>query len=247
MQKKWQSVYLNRIFGIMENQKNTLYSSIWLPLIFIILIWAVEVFQYTTNVNFSWLGIFPRTAAGLKGIIAAPLIHGDFSHLISNSLPLFVLSSIIMYFYRKVAIPSFAMIYLLTGISVWLFARPVYHIGASGVVYGLVAFIFWNGVFQRNIMSIALALLVTFVYGGMLWGVVPGKEGVSWESHLFGAISGIATAYLFKETLDLERTKDVEEVEEEGKEFFFNPDTFNQKKSEKEEPANWISTKTWDD
>ncbi|HDZ58524.1 MAG TPA: rhomboid family intramembrane serine protease, partial [Ignavibacteriales bacterium] len=113
-------------------------------------------------------------------------------------IPLLILGWTIFFFYPKVSYRAFIMIYILTDFLVWLFARQVYHIGASGIVYGFVSFLFFSGIFRRDNKSVALALLVTFLYGGLVWGVLPGQEGISWESHLFGAIVGLITAFIFR-------------------------------------------------
>jgi membrane associated rhomboid family serine protease len=144
------------------------------------------------------MGVLPRNVTGLIGIISSPLIHADFSHLISNTFPLIILGWIIFYFYRRVSYILFVFIYLVTGLLVWIFARQVYHIGASGVVYGFVSFLFFSGIFRRDNKSIALALVITFLYGGIVWGMIPGLKGISWESHLFGAITGLIAAYIFR-------------------------------------------------
>ena len=120
-------------------------------------LWVVHLFQFLTGMDLGFLGIFPREVWGLKGIIAAPLVHADWHHLFSNTIPLLILTTTIFLFYNRVALRSFLMIYFLTGITVWIFARDVFHIGASGVVYGLVSFIFWNGIFWRSLHAIVLA------------------------------------------------------------------------------------------
>lgn len=132
-------------------------------------------------------------------------------------------------FYRKAAIPSFIVIQVVTGFSVWLFARPSYHIGASGIVYGLVAFVFWSGIFRRNIRSIVLALIIVILYSGYFYGIVPTKEGVSWESHLFGGFAGIFAAYLFK-NIGEEETVSVNVWDEEEEKYFLPRDVFEKTK-----------------
>ncbi len=144
------------------------------------------------------MGLLPRNLIGLLGIITSPLIHADFSHLISNTIPLVILGWIIFFFYPKVSYILFIFIYILTGLLVWIFARQVYHIGASGVVYGFVSFLFFSGIFRRDNKSIALALVITFLYGGLVWGMIPGLKGISWESHFLGAITGLLAAYMFR-------------------------------------------------
>ena len=168
------------------------------PLIFPVLIWVVHLLSLILNVDLTRMGLIPRIPIGLLGIITAPLIHANFSHLISNTIPLIVLGWIVFSFYRKVAFISFLLIYLLTGLLVWIFARQVYHIGSSGIVYGYVSFLFFSGIFRRDNTSITLALVITFLYGGLVWGILPGMKGISWESHLFGGISGLIAAYIFR-------------------------------------------------
>lgn len=182
----------------MDPAVKKLISSVKFSFCFIAIIWIVHTYKFFSDVTFRKLGIFPREWDGFIGVFTAPLVHGDWEHLISNSLPLFVSLTIIHFFYKRVAISSFVLIYLITGMSVWFFGRSVYHIGASGVVYGLISFIFWSGVFRRNIKSIVLALIVTIAYADYLAGVVPFQEGVSWESHLLGVIVGIIIAFLLK-------------------------------------------------
>lgn len=207
-----------------------------LPFQFIVLIWAVHFFQVLTSIDFGSYGLFPREFFGLRGIIFAPLIHDDLRHLISNSAPIFLLSVMIMYFYRRVAVRSMLMIYLLTGVAVWLFGRRVFHIGASGVVYGLVSFVFWTGIFRRSLKSIILALIVTFLYSGYFLGILPNQEGISWESHLLGGLVGIFTAYWYKEEIEADEqiTPPSWENETEDQAFFFDRHVFDKTKAERE-------------
>jgi membrane associated rhomboid family serine protease len=160
--------------------------------------WIVYFSSIYFNLDLSRMGILPREIFGAIGIISGPLVHANFSHLLSNTIPLIILGWVVFFFYPKVSYKSFIFIYLLTGIFVWIFARQVYHIGASGVVYGFVSFLFFSGIFRRDNRSIAIALLVTFLYGGIIWGILPGQKGISWESHLFGGIAGIITAFMFR-------------------------------------------------
>ena len=173
-------------------------SKVLTPLLFPVVLWFVHLLSLLLHENLSKLGLLPRNLPGLLGIFTAPLIHADFSHLISNTIPLIVLGWIIFNFYPKVSYILFIFIYLVTGLLVWIFARQVYHIGASGVVYGFVSFLFFSGIFRRDNKSIALALIIVFLYGGLVWGMIPGWEGISWESHLFGAVTGLIAAYLFR-------------------------------------------------
>ena len=180
------------------NEQNQNLSRILIPMFFPVVLWVVHLFFYFLSTDFTRLGLLPRTPVGLLGIITSPLIHADFSHLISNTIPLLILGWIIFNFYPKVSYLLFFFVYFMTGILVWIFARQVYHIGASGIVYGFVSFLFFSGIFRRDNKSIALALVITFLYGGLVWGILPGLEGISWESHLFGGISGLLAAYMFR-------------------------------------------------
>ena len=179
-----------------ERKKNI--SKLLTPLFFPVALWVVHLLSLMLNEDLSNLGLLPRNLLGLLGIVTAPLIHADFSHLISNTIPLIILGWIIFSFYPKVSYILFVFIYFFTGVFVWIFARQVYHIGASGIVYGFVSFLFFSGIFRRDNKSIALALVITFLYGGLVWGMIPGLKGISWESHLFGAITGLIAAYLFR-------------------------------------------------
>jgi membrane associated rhomboid family serine protease len=210
-----------------EITKKELLRSVRFPIFFIGLLWVIHILKITLNLPLNRLGVLPRESYGIKGIFTSPLIHSDFGHLGSNSIPAFVLLTILFIFYRKVALKSFALIYVLTGLAVWLFAHSAFHIGASGVVYGLVSFVFWSGIFRRNVQSIVLALIVTILYSGYFVGIVPNQPGISWESHLFGAIVGIFVAYLFRKQIEAE--KDIDEYahgEEEEERYFFERDTF---------------------
>ncbi len=199
----------------------------------VLLLWSVHIVSLITDYRFASFGIYPRTLDGLKGIIFAPLVHSDLEHLFSNTFPFFVLTGVIYFFYKKVAIPSFIIIYILTGLVVWLFARPVYHIGASGVVYGLMSFILFSGIFRRNLKSIALALAVTVLYSGYFYGLVPLENGVSWESHLFGALVGVLVAFVFKSVIEEDEISPPG-FEEEEKVHFLPRDTFDKTLRERE-------------
>lgn len=233
-----------------------LYEVVKVPLLLVAVLWVVHFIKISTNIPIGSYGVFPREVSGLKGILLSPLIHADFQHLISNSIPLLVLTSILGYFYRKVAVSSFVLIYILTGFAVWLFARRSFHIGASGVVYGLVSFVFWSGVFRRNLRSIVLALIVTILYSGYFAGMVPTKEGISWESHLFGAFSGLIVAFLVKGIVE-DEDKKVDPWEEETNEpskYFLPRDAFEKTIAQREAErashhmrgdGDWTSDKTY--
>jgi len=170
-----------------------------LPLLVVLVFWLIRLVEPYTNVQFTYIfGLYPRTLFGLLGIFSSPFVHGDWFHLLSNAVPFTILSGSILFFYPLLAKKVIFYIYLLTGMSVWLFARPSFHIGASGLVYGFAGFLFFSGVFRRDIKSISIALAVAFLYGGLVAGIFPAGADISFESHLFGAISGSICAFAYK-------------------------------------------------
>ncbi|MEQ8926032.1 MAG: rhomboid family intramembrane serine protease [Fulvivirga sp.] len=173
--------------------------SIQYTLAFIIIIWSVKVVELGLNLDFGSLGILPRTAQGSIGIFLAPLIHGDIYHLISNTFPILILGVGIFYFYNKIAFNVILLIYLMTGFWVWMAARDAYHIGASGLVYGLLTFLIFSGFFKRDRNTLAVSFIILLLYGGSFAaGIVPTKAGISWESHLMGAIAGVFCAVYYR-------------------------------------------------
>ncbi len=190
----------NRLKEIEEEkeEKNKILSSFFYSGCFVLLLWLIQFTQWALEKDISAFGVLPRNIKGLAGILTAPLIHADFSHLISNSITLFLLLFGILYFYRTSAVKVFFIVYIADGILVWLFARESYHIGASGLVYGFASFLFFSGLFRKDKRSIALSLLIVFLYGGMVWGILPADPKISFESHLFGAIVGIFCAFIYR-------------------------------------------------
>ncbi|MCH8903833.1 MAG: rhomboid family intramembrane serine protease [Bacteroidetes bacterium] len=180
--------------------ENNIVSSVTVPLLFLGLIWIIHIIHPFIDVDWATYGILPRQLNGIKGILFSPLIHGNYKHLISNSVPLLLLGTATYYFYPRVATKVIVLIYLLGGLLVWLFAwkEGTYHIGASGLVYGFACFIFVSGILRRDTKSLGIALIVAFLYGSLVWGVFPGAKGISWESHLYGAVVGGILAFVYK-------------------------------------------------
>lgn len=174
------------------------YLSLVFPGLLILTIWMVFVVTSILEINPYHWGILPRTWLGLKGILFSPLIHGDLKHLTANSLPLLVLSTALIYFYRNLAYRVFFLTWIVTGILVWAGARSSYHIGASGVLYGLAGFLAVSGFIRRHIGLIAISFLVIFQYGSMIYGIFPVEERISWESHLLGLGQGFFWAWVFR-------------------------------------------------
>ena len=158
---------------------------------FVALLWLIQFLNWGLDLELERFGVRPREFAGLPGILLAPLLHGGVAHLVANSLPLLVLGTGVLHLYPNSAFKVIPAVYLGPGIAVWLFARASVHIGASGLVYGLASYIFVAGVIRRDTRAIAASLLVSFLYGTLVWGVLPIKPGVSWETHLAAALIGL--------------------------------------------------------
>lgn len=171
------------------------------PILFILIIWIVFWFEVRFGFDFKYLGIYPRTLAGLRGVLFSPFIHGDIEHLYHNTIPLFILSMTLFYFYRNIAWKIILFGILLSGLLTWGIGRPAYHIGASGLIYVLMSFTLFKGIFTKHFRLIALSLLIVFLYGSMIWYVFPVKENMSWEGHLSGLLVGLLFAILFKKSI----------------------------------------------
>lgn len=173
--------------------------SMLIPGVFIFVMWLVRIIEVLFNIDLSYLGIFPLSVKGLPGIILSPFIHSDFGHLFNNSLPLFFLATALFYFYSEIAIKVSLWTYLLTGLFVWLAGRDAWHIGASGLIYGLASFLFFSGIIRKYFRLVALSLLIVFLYGSMVWGIFPDiYRNVSWESHMLGFVSGIILSVIYR-------------------------------------------------
>ncbi len=184
-----------------KHEQRKLIGSMIYPFLLVMAMWIVKIVEVTGGYRLSFLGVIPLTWEGVPGILTAPLVHGDWDHLVSNSVPLFVLATGLFYFYDRKAFRILVFAYLLPGLWVWLFARGnSSHIGASGVVYALAAFHFFSGLFRRQKQLLAFAMIVIFLYGSMVWGVFPDffpHKNISWESHLMGGVAGLLLALFF--------------------------------------------------
>lgn len=169
-----------------------------IPAIIALALWCVYLLDHGLHLDLYQYGVYPRTWHGLPGILCSPFIHGDAEHVLNNSIPVVVLGTALMYFFPQLAGRVLLYSWLVSGLGVWLSARPSYHIGASGVVYGLAAFLFTTGVLRKQRMLMGLSLLVVFLYGSMLWGVVPLFPKISWESHFWGAAAGVVMAFAYR-------------------------------------------------
>ena len=227
----------------MEGKTANFLESLIFPLIFVAIMWLTHIVQYLFEMDLFWLGVKPRSFEGLLGIGLSPLIHSGFTHLTWNSIPFLASGAIIMSIFKPVAFRAFGIIYLLTGVLVWLFAdfealQTNYHIGASGVIYGMVTFIFFSGLFVRNRLSIAMSLIMLVAFSGMINGISPFQEGISWESHLLGAIVGFVVAFIYrieiKKEHENEEWQEFQSTPDADAEFFLPRDTFEKTKFERE-------------
>lgn len=165
---------------------------------FVAVIWAVFMFDQILALDLIRFGLRPRQGIGLVGLVTTPLLHFNFAHIISNSAPLLVGGTAILYLYPNSALRVLPLLYVCGSAAAWVFARPDVHIGASGLVYGLLAFVFVSGILRRDVRSIGASLLIWFLYGGMLWGVLPAGRSMSWELHASGMAFGVLLAMLYR-------------------------------------------------
>lgn len=224
-------------------------ESLVTPFYLLAVMWVIQAVQWLFGIKLWTFGILPLHEVGLKGILFSPLIHGGWTHLLANTVPLYLLTAMTFFFYRRIAVPSFIIIYLLSGLFTWLLPfQSAWHVGASGLIYGLWGFVISNGILRRNFKSIALALLVVFYFGGMLFGILPGDAGVSWQGHLAGLVAGIFASFWFKETLekDEEKQRYSWEKEAEDKQFFFDRNLFDTPKAEQQKRNDdyWYSNRS---
>jgi membrane associated rhomboid family serine protease len=208
----------------MNDERRKILRSLVFPAIFVLVMWFVKLIEIAFKIDLGQYGLIPLAPRGLIGIVTAPFLHEGFSHLFGNSVPIFVLGGLLFYFYPELAWKVLVLICLITGFWVWVFARGTgIHIGASGVVNGLAAFLFLSGILRRETKLMAITLLTTFLYGGIIWGIFPQffpQKNISWESHLMGLMAGAMLAMYYRKTgpqrikYEWEDEEDEEEVEE---------------------------------
>lgn len=164
---------------------------------FAAVIWAIGIVDFALGGALNAYGIVPHHLIGLRGILFAPFLHGSLAHLIANTIPFLTLGWFVMLQETSDFFAVSAIAMLVSGLGVWLFGSPYsVHIGASGVIFGYLGFLLLRGYFERNVPSILLSLIVGFLYGGTLWGILPTVPGISWQGHLFGFLGGVVAARL---------------------------------------------------
>ena len=167
-------------------------------LAFLAILWTIFIIDAAFGLRLGRFGLQPQSIPGLIGLITAPLFHASFSHMFSNSLPLFLSLTAVLYLYPNSSLRAIPIIWLGSGAFAWIIGRPSFHFGASGLVYGLLAYILISGIIRRDMRSVAASLLVWFLYGTMVWGVLPIRPNMSWEMHLGGALMGVMAAIIFR-------------------------------------------------
>ncbi len=180
------------------NDKKLLPQSILFASLFVAMLWWIKLLEWGFDWSLYRLGVLPGAASGLAGILTAPLIHGSWEHLIANTLPLLLLGAVVLYGYPRSRWWVIATIWLVSGFGVWLFGRPSYHFGASGITHGLLFFLLIIGILRRDRRSIGLLMIAFFMYGTMVLTIFPRDPQVSYEYHFFGAVGGVLAALLFR-------------------------------------------------
>jgi membrane associated rhomboid family serine protease len=185
----------------MSLEKKKLMGAVIPVVILLFVMWVIKIVEIVFGISLSWLGTHPLHMDGIQGIFLMPFVHGDLNHLMANTGSFFVLCTALFYFYRDISVRVLIGIWLLSGIWVWFGGRDSWHIGASGVIYGLASFLFVSGAIRKNTQLAALAMVVAFLYGSIIWGIFPDffpKENISWEGHLGGLVSGVIFAFYYR-------------------------------------------------
>lgn len=178
--------------------RQRLHFALLFTMAFLLAIWGVFIIDNVLDLGLRAHGNRPRELNGLKGILTYPFLHSGLEHLWNNTAAFFVLNSLLFYFYRSLAVRVWLILFIASGTLLWLFGGGGNHIGASGIVYGLASFLFFSGVVRKNLLLLRVSLVVVFLYGGLVWWMLPIKEHISWEGHLAGAFTGLALAFIFR-------------------------------------------------
>ena len=185
-----------------KQERKKFFGSLVIPLIIVALMWLVKVFEVSADVNLSRWGLVPHSVNGLVGILTLPFLHSNWEHLLSNTIPILVLGTALYYCYPTLANRVLLITYLASGLITWCIGRPdTTHIGASALVYGLNLFLIVSGFIRGNRMLIVVSLIMVFLYGSFIWGMIPSlaiPQNISWEGHLSGALIGVLLAIFLR-------------------------------------------------
>lgn len=188
------------------------------PFLLVALLWIIQWIDALSSLDFYKWGLLPRSVEGLKGILFMPLLHSqqDIHHVLNNSVTLYLMLAVLIYYYRDIALKVFLLLWVMTGALVWIYAENhgSYHIGMSGVIYGLLGFLFTSGVLRRYLPLQAISMFIIFIYGNMIWGIFPIRANVSWEGHFMGLVAGVILAFVYKRDA-VQRPKYQYEIEKE--------------------------------
>lgn len=188
------------MFSDFANQVTTIISQLRVntPVLLVLIgcLYLIHIINWIVGYRLNYLGIYPRKSFGLVGIIFSPFLHGNFNHLFFNSIPLFILASFVLFNGWTIFICVSVIIIVLGGIATWCFGRKGLHIGASGLIMGYWSYLLINAYHQGTWLSIVLAVVCVYYFGGLLFHLIPKAEKSSWEGHVFGFLSGLAAAYI---------------------------------------------------
>jgi membrane associated rhomboid family serine protease len=214
-----------------KTERKALLNILFFPILFLIIMWMVKLIEEGFGLELGRYGVYPQSLRGLKGILFSPFIHGDFKHLINNSYPILILGGMLFFFYKKIAKQLFLWLFFIAGFWLWIIGgigneglRP--HIGASGVIYALAAFLLVSGIIRKNPRLSAVSMVIIFLYGSMIWGVfsfeiLGGRPtDISWQGHLSGFVAGILVAIFYRNE-GPKRKKYQWEIDEEMEEKLF--------------------------
>lgn len=184
----------------MKPELRRIFLSLLIPVFFIFILYMIKIMEVGMDWDFTRLGVYPMEKKGVFGIFAHPLVHSSFKHLFANTIPLLFLSWCLFYFYKDLSALIFFFIWIMGGILTFIIGKPGWHVGASGLIYGLAFYLFFSGLIRKHIPLIAISMLVTFLYGGLVWNMLPffANESTSWEGHLSGATAGTIAAIIFR-------------------------------------------------
>lgn len=181
-------------------QNKRLSQSILYSVFAITILWCIKSAEILFAWNLSFMGLVPLDGAGVLGILTAPLVHGSLEHIFNNTFAILILASFLYYGYPKSWWKVLSLVWVLSGIGVWLFARQATHIGASGITHGLFFFLFVASIFRRDKSSVAIMMIAFLLYGGMTMTIFPRESGISFEYHFFGAVAGVIAALLWRDS-----------------------------------------------
>lgn len=185
-------------YSLSRRARSSFRLALKIALVFIGILWTIFIFDAVFGLRLGRFGLRPGSIPGLVGIVTAPLLHGSVQHLLSNTIPLLISLTATLYLYPSSSVRVVPMIWLGSGAMAWFIGRPSLHLGVSGLIYGLLAYVFVGGLLRRDMRSVSVSLLVGFLYGSMVWGVLPIRPHMSWEMHLAGAVIGCLLAVLYR-------------------------------------------------